>query len=137
MLTVTSGSMTPVFHAGDAVGVRTADDTARAALRAGNVIAFRDAATGQTVTHRISAVIGHTDGHVEYVTKGDANAAEDATAVDPEQVIGTLAFHVPFGGHVLRVIRDPRIPALLFGALLAGAASIASAGRRRQESSPA
>lgn len=136
LLTVSSGSMVPEFHAGDAIIVRRADETTRRSLRPGVVVTFRAGDRGQLVTHRIVSVIGHADGRVEYVTKGDANRDDDATPVDATDVVGTLGWLVPFGGYAVRAVRDVRVPFLLLLAVLSAAWSLSCTTQGRRKGSP-
>lgn len=79
---VLSGSMSPLF---EPKALIFAKETDPAALREGDVICFLQ--NGTAITHRILR-IETTDGQVRYVTKGDANNAEDALPVKPEQLEG-------------------------------------------------
>lgn len=137
LMMVTSGSMVPVFHAGDAILVRSADETAVAALRPERIVTFRAEGTGQLVTHRIVSVIKHTDGHTEFVTKGDANQDPDLAPVDSSDVVATFESVIPFGGYVMRALGDRRVPVLLLIAALFGNWSLAFSGRRTPKGSPA
>lgn len=112
---VLSGSMEPVYHTGSVIYVKSADaDT----LEAGEVITFY--ATGKTVaTHRIIEVV-EEDGNRRYRTKGDANEIADGSLVDPQDVIGTPVFSIPYLGYALSYIQSPRgrYIAIAVGALL-------------------
>ena len=137
LMMVTSGSMVPVFHAGDAIVVRSADETTLAALRPGRIITFRAGKAGQLVTHRIMSVIRHPDGRTEFVTRGDANPGPDLTPVDPADVVGTVSSVVPFGGYVMRALGDRRVPVLLLCAVILGNWSVAFSSPRRPKGCPA
>lgn len=87
-----SGSMEPIFSAGDMILIRRAQDPA--ALKEGDIICYL---TGEdiAVTHRIVQVI-ELDGQVRYVTQGAANDTTDQLAVSPDQVEGVYTgVHVP------------------------------------------
>lgn len=88
-----SGSMEPLFSAGDMIVIRETGDPA--GLREGDVICYL---TGDNVavTHRIVQVT-QSDGQVRYVTQGDANEnAPDQLAVSPDQVQGVYTgIHIP------------------------------------------
>ena len=45
-------------------------------------------ASGQAVTHRVVRLEQDENGEIRYVTRGDANSAEDRDTVRPEQVQG-------------------------------------------------
>ena len=136
LLTVTSGSMVPVFHAGDAILVRTVSDTGRRALRPGQVITFRAQGSDTLVTHRIVSVIPHADSRVEFVTKGDANEDVDLTPIDAQDVIGIHTFTIPFAGFALRPLSDPRIPLFLVIAAMFSNWSVLAATRSSHKGSP-
>ena len=59
-----------------------------------DVIAFT-AANGTVVIHR---VMGIQDGG--FITRGDANNADDPAVVKASQVIGTCAFNIPIIGYL-------------------------------------
>ncbi len=87
-----SGSMEPVFSAGDMILIRRADDPA--GLEEGDVICYL---TGENiaVTHQIVQVT-EVDGQVRYVTQGAANDTADQLAVSPDQIEGVYTgVHVP------------------------------------------
>ena len=80
---VLSGSMSPVFETGSVVVIKAVDNPA--AMEEGDVICYL--LDGKAITHRITEV--ETDGTgVRYVTRGDANNAEDRLAVYPDQIQG-------------------------------------------------
>lgn len=80
---VLSGSMEDTFMTGDLILVQKTD---AAELREGDVICYLSG--GQAITHRIVGLEQGPDGKTAYVTKGDANNAEDREAVRPELVQG-------------------------------------------------
>jgi signal peptidase len=107
VMTMLSGSMSPVIPTGDLV----IDDkltTAQAQnLHVGQIISFRIAANSPVViTHRIVKV-ERLDGSVAYVTKGDANSSIDTPARPWSNVIGVVAHSVPQGGYFLDDVHTP------------------------------
>lgn len=64
----------------------------QAALQPGDVIAFRR--DGQIIIHRI-AELDRQDGRTVYITRGDANNANDEGYVLPDDVLGRVIFTVP------------------------------------------
>ena len=80
---VLSGSMEDTFMTGDLIFLHKADPQT---LKEGDVICYL--ASGQAVTHRIVRLEQDENGEIRYVTRGDANSAEDREAVRPEQVQG-------------------------------------------------
>ena len=96
---VQSDSMTPAFRSGDLVIDSPTTSTTRFAI--GDVITFHPTAP-VTTTHRVAFI--DSDG---ITTKGDANATTDAGQIQPAQVIGKVAFAVPFGGYVAVFLQQP------------------------------
>lgn len=80
---VLSGSMEPTIRTGDLIFIHTTDVSA---LKEGDVICYLT--SGKAVTHRIAGVTTGDDGLPRFVTKGDANNAEDRLAVTQDQVQG-------------------------------------------------
>lgn len=100
--TVLSGSMEPTYHTGSVIYVKSDDVDA---LEVGQPITFY--LSGKTVaTHRIIEVV-QEDGSVRYRTKGDANDIADGSLVDPEDIIGTPVFSIPYLGYALSYIQSP------------------------------
>lgn len=102
---VLSDSMNPTIEAGDVVIVQDRDP---ASIEEGDVLTF-DAADPEeygasdgtsVVTHRV-VEIERTDGGAEFVTQGDANNAPDGSPVEPDQIIGVVAFSIPYIGRVI------------------------------------
>ncbi len=134
VLTVVSGSMTPTFRAGDAVIVAP---PGRQPLRPGQIIAFHEGAGSGLTTHRIVRVDQRADG-VYVQTKGDANAAPDATLTPASAVVGVLKERLSRAGYWLALYQSPQ-GRLLFVALplLALAGSQLNSMRRRRVPAPA
>ncbi len=113
VMTVLSGSMSPVIRTGDLI----VDDPVTAAqaghLRAGQIVSFREAPGSTTViTHRIIAVQDR-GGQVAYVTKGDANNAPDSPARPAADVAGVFSHDIPRGGYLLADLHRPLVLGLL------------------------
>jgi signal peptidase len=95
-LTVLTGSMTPTYPAGDVVIVKPADADN---LQIGDVITFQPESNNpELTTHRIVGVVLTSDGR-QYVTRGDANGADDPMPIKPEQVRGKVWYSVPCVGY--------------------------------------
>jgi signal peptidase I len=115
VLTVLSGSMTPVIDTGDLI----IDDPVTAAqarhLRVGQIITFR-AAPGSPViiTHQIVGT-KTVHGAVSYITKGAANNAPDTAPRPATDVIGVFRLSIRGGGYLLNALHRP----LVFGLLIA------------------
>lgn len=80
---VLSGSMEPAIKTGDMIFLHKADPVK---LQEGDVICYLS--SGKAVTHRIAGILAGEDGEMRYVTKGDANNAEDRVAVTADQLEG-------------------------------------------------
>lgn len=105
---ILSGSMAPELQPGDAVVVR---HSSPADIERGDIITYRaDGEIGgpgvDRVTHRVIERRQTADG-VAFRTKGDANDVADAELVTPNQVVGTVWFHVPAVGWLLHVAQRP------------------------------
>jgi len=118
VMTVVSGSMTPVIGTGDLIVDNPVSATQASRLRVGQVISFRDAPGSQRVfTHRIVAVrVSH--GRVSYITKGDANNAADFSARPASDVIGVFRFAIPAGGYVLAALHHRIVLGLLLASFV-------------------
>jgi signal peptidase len=124
VLTVISGSMTPVIRTGDLIVDSPVTPAQASSLQPGQIISVRETPGSQRIiTHRIVAVkVVH--GTVSYVTKGDANNAPDSTLRPAPDVVGVFRFAVPRGGYVLAALHRPLVLGLLLASplllLLAG-----------------
>ena len=97
--TVYSGSMEPAVRVGALAVVQPVPSSQ---LRAGDVITYRmPFFPDVVVTHRLLAIQTTPDGKTQYRTKGDANQAEDLVQVDPNAVLGRVAYSVPYAGYVV------------------------------------
>ena len=104
---VKSGSMEPAIPTGSLVVVKPAAKYVK-----GDIITFgKDTQRDIPTTHRIIAL--HEDG--TYTVKGDANEEADPNPVAQRDIIGTVAFHVPYAGFILDFARQPLGFALLIG----------------------
>ncbi len=97
-LTVLTGSVVPTYDPGDVVVVRGVEDAA-AGVQVGDVVTFQPVSGDPTlITHRVVETMSSFTG-TTFVTRGDANSADDAPLV-PEQVKAEVVYHVPWVGHV-------------------------------------
>jgi signal peptidase len=113
VMTVLSGSMTPVIRTGDLIVDNPVTEAQARSLHAGQIISVREAPGSQVIiTHRIVAVkVAH--GTVSYVTKGDANNAPDTTLRPASDVVGVFRLAIPRGGYVLAALHRPIVLGLL------------------------
>ena len=115
---VLSGSMEPVYSAGDLIYVKSVDYRT---LGEGDVITYM-LSQDTVATHRIVGVVPDAEDAsvLRYRTKGDANDSEDATLVYYKNIIGSPAFSLPLLGYVAGYISSPpgMYVAIGFSALL-------------------
>jgi signal peptidase len=116
LVTLTSGSMTPTYVAGETITVSTPRDPS--ALSVGDVITFRALGSGVVVTHRIVDVIERDslDG-VHYQTRGDANDSADPDLVPAANVIALVNGSLPAWQRVAVDLQTPMGRFLVYGAL--------------------
>ena len=103
--TILSGSMEPLYSAGDMVVVKKVEtDT----LKVGDVITFM-LNENTVVTHRIVEVVPDEmeEGVVRFRTKGDANNVEDGGLVHCKNVIGVPVVGVAKLGYAVNYIQHP------------------------------
>jgi signal peptidase len=100
------------IHPGDMIVVRRAE---KADIEVGDVITFR--VGGHLVTHRVVEV---RDGGNQFITRGDANRADDqrpddlnpnrrSPALRYDDVVGVVLFTVPYVGNLVRVLTQPSV----------------------------
>ncbi len=101
LLIVESGSMEPAIKTGSVVVVKPADS-----YKSGDIITFEDGKKDRTTTHRVvdaEVVTGKT----QYITKGDANNAEDSSRVSESKVVGKVLTSIPYAGYILAMAKEP------------------------------
>ncbi len=96
---VDSGSMSPTFNTGALVVDLPVTPTT--VFHVGDVITFHPT-PGYTATHRIAAI-----GPDGIATKGDANPSRDVGSIQPNMIVGRVAFSVPYGGYVAVFFQNP------------------------------
>ncbi len=106
LFTVNSGSMSPAIRTGSIVLV-----SPRESYQEGEIITFKSEAEKDvvkprfTTTHRIVGTRELEDKEV-FVTKGDANDAQDSMGVDKALVVGKVLFNVPLIGYVISAVKS-------------------------------
>lgn len=103
--TVLSGSMEPTYPVGSLIYVKKVDYTR---LKPGDPITFLlDEKT--VATHRIVRVVPDEEDPsvLRYVTKGDANDAEDGAMVHYKNILGMPVFAIPKLGFLASAIQSP------------------------------
>ncbi|MBO3088482.1 signal peptidase I [Cellulomonas dongxiuzhuiae] len=113
-LTVLTGSMVPAYDPGDVVVVRGVKDAA-VEVQVGDVVTFQPVSDDPTlITHRVVEKLFTAQGTM-FVTRGDANSADDDPLV-PAQIKAEAVYHVPMVGYVSLYLGQQR------GLLVVGAA---------------
>jgi len=92
--TVLSGSMEPAIGTGSLILVSPRDS-----YEVGDIVT-RETGGETTVTHRIIEK-REEDGEIVFITQGDANDAPDGESVARGDILGKVAFHIPFFGRVV------------------------------------
>ncbi|MEK7777403.1 MAG: signal peptidase I [Chloroflexota bacterium] len=109
---VTSGSMEPTIHTGDAVVLRPTPSESIASsfrdgfVRIGDVVTFTPYGAAGMVTHRVIAVKA-LQGETYFQTKGDANKTPDANLANAGAVYGKVAFRLPKFGYLVHFAATP------------------------------
>ena len=101
LLIVQSGSMEPAIKTGSVVIVKPVEN-----YKTDDVITFVDGTKSQSTTHRVvdTEVVS---GKVYYITKGDANNAEDSNKVPEDKIVGKVLTSIPYAGYILAMAKKP------------------------------
>lgn len=102
LMGVLSGSMRPLLEPGDMILIKPVN---LQNIREGDVITYQTN-QGNFVTHRIVNIYKKNEG-LMFKTKGDANNVDDEILVSQNQLVGSMAFRIPYGGYIARFIRTP------------------------------
>ena len=110
---VYSGSMEPAIHVGDLAVVGPVRPNQ---LMVGDVITYRTAEHPEVVvTHRLVNIGLGDNGRLNFQTKGDANDSSDQVAVDPQAVLGRVAYTIPRLGYLVDFSKRPEGKVALIG----------------------
>ena len=107
-LRITTGSMEPVYKTDSMIIVKK---TEAKEIQKGDVISFYSsdpALDGAVNTHRVVDIYEES-GHIKFVTKGDANNAEDVYDVDEEYLIGKVIYSSDILGKLSRLVSNPLV----------------------------
>jgi len=100
LLVVQSGSMEPQIKLGSVVLVKPAPE-----YGLNDIITYRDAENQKiTITHRIVSIDELEDGKL-FITKGDANDAQDSKRITQESIIGKVDTSIPYVGYLVAFAR--------------------------------
>ena len=100
VMTVLTGSMEPAIKTGTVLVITPKED-----YGIDDIVTFSIDGSVPT-THRIVEKTVE-NGNISYTTKGDANPAQDMTEVRKEDVVGKVAFGIPFLGYVIEFVKTP------------------------------
>ena len=106
-------SMDPTYHEGDMIIARKTNT-----VNVGDIVVYKVPPgyphSGVDVVHRVAG--GSLDGGL--IMRGDHNPVDDPSHPTRDDVIGVVKVHVPWVGHVLRVLRTPAFLAASFIGLI-------------------
>jgi len=127
ILVVKSGSMEPAIHTGSVVFVSPQEE-----YKINDIITFAGRGGEEnSITHRV-VEIEDANGKKSFVTKGDANNAEDENKITPDKIIGKVLFSVPYAGYLVVAAKQPLGFTLLI-IIPAGLIIIEEIGKIRKE----
>jgi signal peptidase I len=102
VLSVLSGSMEPTIHTGSIVVIKPFSE-----YKVGDIVTFgKNTKIDIPTTHRI-AEERLQEGKPVYLTKGDANNAEDGKEISKDQIIGKVLFSIPYLGYAIDFVKKP------------------------------
>ncbi|GAB6939199.1 signal peptidase I [Isoptericola variabilis] len=129
-LTVLTGSMEPALSPGDVVVVRPVEP---ADVQVGDVLTFQPVSGDPTlVTHRVVGVMWGDGDPAGFVTRGDANGADDDPIV-ADQVRGRVVYSVPLVGHLTNASWAPTaVKVAAVGLILYGVVAVVTPDRSRR-----
>jgi signal peptidase len=99
---VISGSMEPAIQTGSVVIVRPVD---LYTIKQGDIVMFSSLDKKSLTTHRVVKI--EPEARPRFITKGDANNNPDITPVLPDQIVGIVAFNIPYLGLLKGFIKTP------------------------------
>lgn len=119
---IATGSMTPEYPRGTLVFIEPV--ASPSAIHVGEVIAYNAPylSTLGPVVHRVISIHVGANGTITYTTKGDANPAPDPRPVSFDQVVGRLAWSLPYLG--LLALSPPFAASVMLLLLIAGMYSL-------------
>lgn len=105
-LNVLSDSMVPEFKANDLVIGKVVKDTN--SIKVGDIVTYKD--NRILVTHRVVEVINNGEA---FITKGDANEAQDFNQVLKEDIVSKYRFSIPYFGYAISKFQDFKFLAIM------------------------
>lgn len=92
---VLSGSMEPEIKTGSITYIMK---TVNSVYEIGDIVMFKYEKSTDPITHRI---VNKDKEASTYTTKGDGNTTNDATQIKQNQIIGKVAFTIPYIGYII------------------------------------
>ena len=127
ILVVKSGSMEPAIKTGSVVFVGPQEE-----YKINDIITFAGRGGKESsITHRIIE-IEEINGKKSFITKGDANNAEDERKITEDKIIGKVLFSIPYAGYIVVAAKEPFGFALLI-IIPAGLIILEEIGKIRKE----
>jgi len=109
---VYGGSMEPAIKTGSLVVIKPVQPQD---VEVDGIITYRSATeSGMVITHRVIEVM-HNEGSPVFRTKGDANESPDINPVAADELVGKLAFDIPYLGYLAPLLRTRLGMILLIG----------------------
>ena len=109
-LVVRSGSMEPAMKTGSLAIARRISQDDVASLAVGDVVVYRSLVDPEMlIMHRIVARTSNSGGEVQFITKGDANVAEDSLLLDASRIVGTVSFSVSRAGYFVAALEQGQL----------------------------
>lgn len=109
-LVVLTGSMVPVFAPGDLIVSQPVDV---GSIVVGDVITFQPKSDDPAlITHRVAALAYGQSGLASFITRGDANGADDQPVLI-DQVMGKYLYHIPVIGYLTVAIPVEHKPLIM------------------------
>ncbi len=136
---VSGDSMEPTYQRRDLVVVRSGGGH-----QIGDVVLYPipegQAGEGILIIHRVVDTVERSDGTVVYITRGDNRISADPWEPSDDDIIGAIAYAVPFGpipSRWVMIMLSPFVVAMLLGAVAAALSWSWLATPRPGRSSPA
>lgn len=106
-MVVLSDSMFPYIEAGDLIICKQADPEI---VKVGDVISFFDPASSgdSVVTHRVVEIQTQDDGTLAWITRGDANNADDSNPVPAKNLVGVYQRKISGLGNVVMYMQTTK-----------------------------
>lgn len=105
-LIIISDSMIPALQIGDIVVIEAVQPHE---IQKGDIIAYkpRIVTVAEIQVHRVQSTDYEADGHLFYITKGDANQNIDGFPLTYDDVLGRVAFKIPYIANVFSLFQNP------------------------------